>query len=74
MGQNGVHDVPKSGVLVFGKKVFAVLGDAMRQTDVLKLGFLISGKKIFAFLGHAAKYGMSIFRHFSFSENKHSSF
>jgi hypothetical protein len=74
MGQNGVQDVPKSGVLVFGKKVFAVLGDAMRQMDVPKLGFLISGKKIFAFLGHAAKCGMSIFRHFLFSENKHSGF
>lgn len=74
MGANGVRDVPKSGVLVFGKKVLAVLGDAMRKMDVPKSGFLISGKKIFSFLGHDAKCGMSIFRHFLISENKHSSF
>jgi hypothetical protein len=74
MGPNGPHDVPKSGFFVFGKKVFAFWGDAMRQMDVPKLGFLISGKKIFAFLGHAAKCGMSIFRHFFFSENKQSHF
>ncbi len=64
---------PKIGGSCFQKKCFCVFRGCdnakIAWNDVPKSGFLISGKKIFTFLGHAIKCGMSIFRHFLFSEN-----
>jgi len=53
-GPNGAHDVPKSGILVFQKKVFAFLGVQYTKLvlmDVPKSGILVFQKKVFAFLG-----------------------
>jgi hypothetical protein len=59
-------DVPKSGILVFQKKVFAFFGGAICEIGAdgcPKIGVLISKKKVFAFLGHSLKWGegMSFF-------------
>jgi hypothetical protein len=56
MFENGGHlariillDVPKTGFLISGKKLFAFSGGATPPFDVPKTGILISGKKLFAF-------------------------
>lgn len=49
-GQNGAMDVPKSGFLVFGKNVFAFLGDAMACAGCLQNGVSYFRKKWFGVL------------------------
>ena len=54
MGPDGAFDVPKTGFLVFGKKVLAFLGGCNGARHVPKTGFLVFGKKVLAFLGDGA--------------------
>jgi len=58
MFENGGHlariilsDVPKTGFLISGKKLFAFSGGATLLSDVPKTGFLISGKQLSRFRG-----------------------
>jgi len=61
MGQNGVHDVPKSGILVFRKNVFVFSGDATmqksRETMSQNRGFLFPEKRFSHFWDMAQKIG-----------------
>ena len=49
MGPDGAIDVPKTGFLVFGKKVLVFLGDAMARGMSPKRGFLFPEKRFWHF-------------------------
>jgi len=51
MGPDGAFDVPKTGFLVFGKKVSAFLGGATARGMSSKRGFLFSEKRFWCFWG-----------------------